>query len=142
MLDSMAKTGLEYGIKFAKGGQIGSTFNCHRLMELALDNDMQDVVIEEIFHLYFELTATIACNEVLAIAAHKTGLFNSKEEARAWLETDELAARTRRRISLAGKMKVAAVPYFVIDNTYALSGAQPAEVFEQVFAKLGLLPPS
>jgi predicted DsbA family dithiol-disulfide isomerase len=48
----------------------------------------------------------------------------------------EIATAVQQQIAHSQKIGVTGVPYFIINNKYAISGAQPSSVFLETFNKL------
>ncbi len=59
----------------------------------------------------------------------------SEDEARALLEDDNERETTRELAAEAAAEGIQGVPFFVFDGRFAVSGAQPLEVFEQAIRK-------
>jgi predicted DsbA family dithiol-disulfide isomerase len=60
------------------------------------------------------------------------------DAARATLSTNAYADEVNAEIREAAMLGCTGVPFFVIDRRYAVSGAQPAEVFLQVLERAGM----
>ena len=65
--------------------------------------------------------------DTLVTLADEVGV--SKEEARAVLNSNHYADEVNAEISEASQIGVRGVPFFVFDRKYAISGAQPEEIF-------------
>lgn len=52
------------------------------------------------------------------------------------LASDAFADEVRRDERLAGEIGVRGVPFFVLDEKYAVSGAQPLEVFQKALQQV------
>ena len=70
---------------------------------------------------------------MLARIADETGL--DPERTRSVLAGDEFADAVEADIRQAVAYGATGVPFFVIDDRYGISGAQPVEVFQQVLAR-------
>jgi predicted DsbA family dithiol-disulfide isomerase len=68
----------------------------------------------------------IADRDVLVRLAVDAGLSNG--EAAAVLESDAYATEVRAEENLAFDLGISAVPFFVIDRTFGVPGAQPPDV--------------
>jgi len=101
-----------------------NTFQAHRLIWFAGQHGRQDAVVEALFKGYFEEGADIGAPAILAGLAASAGL-----DAGRFLETDQGIADVKAEETAAHRLGIRAVPYFVFDNTYGLSGAQPVDVF-------------
>jgi predicted DsbA family dithiol-disulfide isomerase len=94
----------------------------HRLIWLAPD-DRKAAVLDGLHRAYFNEGKNIADREVLADVAAAVGMDRAETIRR--LRTDEGVAETEAAIEDAYRLGVTGVPFFVFDNRYALSGAQP-----------------
>ena len=119
-----AAEGLEYHLDQAKRG---NTFNAHRLVQLAAERGVQGAVAERLMHAYFTEGQPIGDAETLARLVAEAGL--SADEARATLAGDDYADAVRADERRAAMLGIHGVPFLVIDERYAVSGAQPTEVF-------------
>ncbi|KAG9105185.1 hypothetical protein FRC07_009523 [Ceratobasidium sp. 392] len=97
--------------------------------------DAQQAILTEILKGYHELEEDIGDPEVLAGYAEKTGVM-SRPETLEFLASDELKKEVAEGIEEAREMGVTGVPFTVINDTWAISGGQPSEVFYQVFERL------
>ena len=109
-----------------------NTVDSHRLIDYAAERGAQDAVVEALFRAYFESGADIGDRTALAEIAEACGLDGAA--ARAWLDGDSGAEQVRDRDRRFRAMGIQGVPFFIVDGRYAVSGAQDAEVFRQVFA--------
>ena len=63
-------------------------------------------------------------------------LIATEDEIKEALQSDDFGMDVTRDMMMASQMGISGVPFFVIDQKYAISGAQPVEAFLQVFEKL------
>jgi len=139
IMRSMAETGKSVGINFSYGGAIGNSINSHRLTRYVQRHhpDRENDIINALFSAYFENEKDIADIGVLADIAKSIGL--DRDAIFKFLQGDELRDEVLHEIEEAYDMNVSGVPYFIIDNQYALSGAQEPSAFLSVFKKLGVV---
>lgn len=123
--------GLEYDFDNMRPA---NTFNAHRLAKLAEQERLGDEMAEELLHAYFVEAERIGTEDVLLEIAEKVGV--SKERAKTMLASDEFSEDVKADIAEAGQIGVQGVPFFVINRKYAISGAQPAEAFEDALRKV------
>jgi predicted DsbA family dithiol-disulfide isomerase len=71
---------------------------------------------------------------VLIESAMAVGL--DPERAKAIIEGQEFASEVRGARALLQQQGVSGVPFVVINNKYAIEGAQPPEAFEQAFRQI------
>lgn len=111
-----------------------NTFDAHRLMHYAATQGKMDVMSEILFKALFTDSVNLADKEILLNLAEQAGL--DRQEAADVLDSERYADRVREDEILANQLKVTSVPFFVFDNKYAVSGAQPVSVFSDVLAKV------
>lgn len=85
-------------------------------------------------HAYFTDGELISDYSTLKRLATEVGL--DLEEVEELLLTNRYAKRVRDDEELAEKIGVSGVPFFVFNEKYAISGAQPKEVFQEVLEKV------
>lgn len=119
-----AEEGLEYHLDRA---QHGNTFDAHRLIHLAAKHRLQDVVKERLMRAYFTDGLPIGEPDTLAEIAVAVGL--DAQEVRSMLDGDAYADDVRTDERRAAMLGITGVPFFVFDSRYAVSGAQPADLF-------------
>lgn len=119
-----AQEGLEYHLD--KTYSINS-LDAHRVLHLALEKGLQGEMKERIQWAYFTEGLLLSDVEVLVTLAEEVGLDGA--EVRAMLATDEHVADVQADIRRAQMIGVQGVPFFLVDERYAVSGAQPAELF-------------
>jgi predicted DsbA family dithiol-disulfide isomerase len=115
--------GLEYHLDRV---QAGNTFDAHRLIHLAASHDLGDAMKERLLAAYFTEGRAIGDRSTLAALAVEVGL--DPTEVAQVLEGDEFAADVRNDEARAVALGASGVPFFVIDEAYGVSGAQPVEV--------------
>jgi predicted DsbA family dithiol-disulfide isomerase len=70
---------------------------------------------------------------VLSSLAQKLGI--DKEETLKTLSSDEFDKDVNQDISEGRNNGVSGVPFFILNGKYAVSGAQPAELFEEALTQ-------
>ena len=135
MQRNIATMAAEEGIQFNwENANSGNTFNAHRIIHLAQSKGLGSEAKEAFFYSYMIQGLPIGERETIEDVAARIGLnpvevedvLNSEEYA-DFVKFDEEVARDQ--------LKVTGVPFFVFDQRIALAGAQPREVFLQVFEK-------
>lgn len=125
------ESGLEYD--FDKTIPANS-FKAHRLLHLAKKQGVQNEVKEFLLKGYFTDGKNIDDEAYLIETAKKFEL--SEEEVRNALKSDAIDKEVREDIERARKLGIQGVPFFVLNQKYALSGAQPVEVFVEALEKV------
>lgn len=104
-----------------------NTFDAHRLSHYAKTEGKMNELSERLLKAYFVEAMNISDYEVLTKLAEEVGLNGAK--ALEVLETGRYGAEVRKDEEEASKLNITGVPYFVFNRKYAVSGAQPIEVF-------------
>lgn len=112
---------------FEKIARTPNTFAAHRLIWLGEREGCQDAVVDALFRGYFEEGADIGSIAVLVQLAAQAGL--PDESVERLLRSDEGTAEVKAEESAGHQLGIRGVPYFVLDGTYAISGAQPVDIF-------------
>ncbi|MFK3667512.1 DsbA family oxidoreductase [Ochrobactrum teleogrylli] len=105
-----------------------NTLDAHRLIHWAAQAapDTQNKLVGTLFSLYFEQGQDIGDHEVLIDAAASVSM-DAAVVARL-LQSDADKATIREEIDTANRIGVRGVPCFIIDQKYAVMGAQNADV--------------
>lgn len=124
--EQVAAAGASEGISFAfeRMRKTPNTFWAHRLIWYAGEHDRQNAVVDALFKGYFEQGADIGSPAVLTDLAASAGL-----DAAQFLQTDEGAANVIAEEAAGRRLGIRAVPYFLLNKSYGISGAQPVDVF-------------
>ncbi len=118
------EVGLEYDLENAV---LGSSFDAHRLIQFAKINGKGDAAEERLFQAFFMRGEHIADHETLKRIAVEIGL--DAKEVDAVLATDAFTEAVHADEYEAQLIGVRGVPFFVLDNKYAVSGAQASDHF-------------
>jgi predicted DsbA family dithiol-disulfide isomerase len=131
--DRIAAVGREVGIPFAfdRIKRTPNTILAHRLIRYSTREHHQDEMVETLFRAYFTEGEDIGNPETLARLAGTAGLDPSLIEV--YLQGAEDDDTIRAEDAFARQIGISGVPCFIIDRQYAISGAQPAEAFLEVF---------
>ncbi|KYH07266.1 disulfide bond formation protein DsbA [Chryseobacterium cucumeris] len=129
MLGQVTQMGKGAGIDFNfEKTLITNTFSAHKLLHLAKKHNRSNEMEETLFIAHFIDGKNVGDIEVLVDLAESLGI--DKEEARQAVTTDQLDYEVNQDIQEARNNGISGVPFFVLNGKYAVSGAQPAEVFE------------
>jgi predicted DsbA family dithiol-disulfide isomerase len=121
-----AEAGLEYHLDHALAT---NTMAAHRLLHHAAAHGRQHALAVRLFEASFTEGRHVGDHEVLADLAADVGL--DRAAALAVVSGDAHADDVADDIRQAREIGVTGVPFFVFAQKYAVSGAQPVEVFER-----------
>jgi len=137
IVEHMKETGKQLGINFSYGGNTGSTLQSHRLIEYAAKHGKQDALVNQLFKAYFEDEKDITLTDVLTEAAVAAGL--EQEPVKNFLDNSDLYTEdVKQKMQQNAEMGITGVPFFIVGNKYAVSGAQTEDVFLDIFKRLGV----
>ncbi len=133
MEEQVLAAGAEEHIDFAfdKIARTPNTLLAHRLIWHAGQQGCQNAMVDSLFKGYFEEGADIGSPSVLAQLAERIGL-----KAEPFLEGQDGTEEVKAEESTGHRLGIRSVPYFLLNGTYALSGAQPPDRFISVFKKV------
>ena len=108
-----------------------NSFYSHMLIEMSKEQNLQNKIAESLFDAFFikginignlsELTNIAISNN---IKNFNEDLFKNRKDLRNTVQTSDENSRSKG---------VSGVPFFIINNNYAISGAQESEVFKKIF---------
>ncbi len=131
MVEQVAEVASQLGLRFDHAdAPHTATVDAHRLLHHALATggpQLQARLKEALFEAYFGRAESMADHEVLSAAAAAVGL--DRERALEVLAGGEHSEAVRADLAQARAYGISGVPFFVVDRKYAVSGAQPVEVF-------------
>jgi predicted DsbA family dithiol-disulfide isomerase len=81
---------------------------------------------------YFEKKKSLFTRADLIAIAAEVGI--TADQVNQVLDSDQYSDQVRADQELARQYGASGVPFFVIDNKYGISGAQPQEAFDQTLA--------
>ncbi|MED3662244.1 DsbA family oxidoreductase [Ureibacillus sp. FSL K6-8385] len=111
-----------------------NTLKAHRLAKWAYSKGKGAEFSERVFHAYFMEGKPIGKQDVLIRLAEEAGL--DGKEAEEVLNNGQFSKEVEKDIRQAQIYGIRGVPFFVFENKYGISGAQPQEVFEQTIKKV------
>lgn len=120
------EVGLNYDFDAMK---LGNTFKAHRLAKFAATVNLEKEMNERLLKAHFEEGVQLGNAEELVKLAKEVGI--EENTVREFLADDQFATDVLSDIQKASELGIQGVPFFVINDKYAISGAQPAETFEQ-----------
>lgn len=111
-----------------------NTFDAHRLTMYAKTQGLMNEMTERILRAHFTESQHIGDHQTLTDLAEEVGL--NREAVEKLLAGDEMADEVRADEQTARQYGITAVPFFLINKKYALTGAQPTEAFVQALKKI------
>jgi predicted DsbA family dithiol-disulfide isomerase len=123
MTELAAGVGLEYHLDNVRPG---NTFDAHRLIHLAGTHGLGGAMKERLLAAYFTEGRSVGDRSTLATLAEEVGL--DRAEVDEALAGEAFGPEVRADESRATALGASGVPFFVIDETFGVAGAQGADV--------------
>jgi predicted DsbA family dithiol-disulfide isomerase len=115
-----------------------NTRDAHRIIRYAKEEGKQAAANEAFLKAYFEEGIDLSKNENLLTVAVKAGLNETKVSS--LLASDEGFVEVELEEKMNYQRGISGVPYFIINNTYGVSGAQATDVFKQALLEIAKAP--
>ena len=129
----VAARGAELGLELRfERALVANTRDAHRLLHLARAHDLQHALARRLFRAYFTDGLDLGDHDVLVDLATEVGL--ERDHVAQVLAGSAHADDVDADIAWARRLGISGVPFFVLDGKYAVSGAQPPELFDQALA--------
>jgi predicted DsbA family dithiol-disulfide isomerase len=135
--DQITQMGADLGFEFnfTEGQMILNTFNAHQLLHWAGESsDLQTELKMALLTAYFTQGRDVSSHDVLLQIVGEVGL--DADHAGKLLSDQVYAGDVRALQQQWRQLGVTAVPTFIIDEKYMISGGQPPEVFVQSLRKM------
>jgi len=119
---------------FDQGQVRVTTLPAHRLLWLAGREGVQAAVGEALFQAHFVEGRNLADTQTLIAAAAAGGI--PAERVSALLAGEEGLQEIQAQLAQAQALGIQSVPTFVVNDRYAIQGAQPPEAFAQALRQI------
>jgi predicted DsbA family dithiol-disulfide isomerase len=129
----LVAVGQSEGIPFAfeRIERTPNTLDAHRLIGLAEKEGIQDAAVEALFRAYFTEGRDISNPRTLLDVVAEAGLNRGKAEV--MLNGEDGLEAIQEADQLSRRFRVEGVPFFIVNGTLTLSGAQPPDAFLEAF---------
>lgn len=136
MTDRLTEVGTEEGITFNFGDEwlAVNTLPLHQLLHVAGSEGFKADLKERFLKAYFDENLHLNQTDVLVDIMKEFGW--EPEKTNKVLGDDRITYVVTQEIAHYQQLGVNAVPFFIINEHYGISGAQPPSVFLEVFDKV------
>jgi predicted DsbA family dithiol-disulfide isomerase len=136
MTDRLTNVGAELDIEFNFGENwlAVNTLPLHQLLHVAGEEGFKSQLKERFLYAYFTENLQLNATKVLIAIMEEFGWDAKKTEE--VLSDDTIAYAVKQEIAHYQNLGVSGVPFFIINNKYAISGAQPSSVFLKAFKEV------
>jgi predicted DsbA family dithiol-disulfide isomerase len=114
--------------------KFSSTIPAHHAFQYAKEQGKGNEFFERFYKAHFEEGELLSDNETISRLAEEVGVDSGK--ALASTQNQSYTQKVNQDIQEAGQVGVQGVPFYVFNNKYGVSGAQPVEQFEQVLEQV------
>ncbi len=128
----LSQMAASFGLPFISTKRIYNTRLAHEATEYARDHGRHVEFHRAVFQKVYGKGEDISKWDVLRAAAEEAGL--DPDEMQREVDAGKYKARVEEEVKRAYRMGVSGVPTYVINNKYALVGAQPYDVFKRALA--------
>ena len=132
--ERIRESGRAVGFTFGPRPHVWNTFAAHRVLHWAKLEGRGLDLKRSLLKAYHGEGRNPASPDVLQECATAVGLDGTR--ARAVAEGDEFGAEVREREMSWQRAGVGGVPFVVVNDKYAIEGAQPPEAFEQALRQI------
>lgn len=138
--DQMITIAGDLGLNFEKMQErfTCNTFDAHRLVKWADEQGKQTEMKQALFEAYFGRAEDVSDHKVLLGCVERLGLDSAR--AREILNSDEYAKAVREDEATYQQAGVSAVPAFIVNGKYLISGAQEPDTLVEAFEEIGAKP--
>ena len=123
-----------YGMEFRSTERIYNTRLAHEATEYAREHSKGNEFHKVIFRKVYVEGADPSQWDVLRSAAQEVGL--DGDEMRRNVESEKYKLNVEEQVKWAYQIGVQGVPTYVVNDRYAIVGAQPYEVFKQALVQI------
>lgn len=125
---------LDFDFNFKDESRMRNSFDAHRLLHWAQLKGKQAELKMALFVEHFTNNLDVSNHEVLAKVAEQVGL--DENNALKVLTNQEFSEEVRQQQAIWQQNGISSVPTVIVNNKYAISGGQPAEVFKQALEEI------
>lgn len=125
---------LDFDFNFTDESRIRNSFDAHRLLHWAGLEGKQAELKAALFKAHFSHNQNINDYSTLAHLAASVNL--DPAAAKGILENGHFAEEVREQEALWQQNGISSVPTVIINNKYAISGGQPADVFKNAIEEI------
>lgn len=135
MLEQVSQMAQQSGVDINfENAKLSSTVDAHRVFQFAKKEAKGLAFFKRFYAAHFTDGELLSDIDAVVRLAEEVGL--DGKDVRAIFESDDFKAEVEGDLSQAQQIGIQGVPFFVFNNKYAVSGAQPPEVFSQVLQQV------
>ncbi len=134
MVDRVISMAKDVGLHYNYDAIVNTnTLDAHRLSHYAKKFNKDKEIVEELFRAHFIEGLDIGDIDVLGKLGDRVGL--DSEDIKNVLKSEEFISEVDTDKYMASQYEITSVPFFIFNDKYAISGAQPPEAFLDTMKK-------
>lgn len=134
-LKQQAETAKESGVVMNHDiAKPANTFDGHRAFQYAKENAKGTEFFKRFYAAHFTDGEVLSDTDTIVRISEEIGL--NGEEVRGVVENGLNTDKVQQDISQARQLGVQGVPFFMVNDKYSISGAQPVELFQQALNQI------
>ena len=114
--------------------KIANTFATHRAFQYAKEHGKGTEFFKRFYAAHFTDGEVLSDTDTIVRISEEIGL--NGEEVRSIIENKDKTNKVQQDISEAQHLGVQGVPFFLVNDKYSISGAQPVELFRQALTQI------
>jgi protein disulfide-isomerase len=131
MMGNVESMGREAGLTLnLSSTQVYNTLPCHLVLQYAKSKGLGDAMKHTLLERHFVRNQNLSEVSNLNQALKEIGIMDM--DASSILSNEQWMSKVEDDLYTAQQFNIRGVPFFVFDHKYALSGAQPVDVFVRV----------
>lgn len=131
VIETGEKAGVEINYDIAK---LTNTLHAHRVFQYAKEQDKGTEYFKALYDAHFTNGEVLNDEDTLVCLSESVGL--DGETVRDIVNSDKYEQDVNVDISQASSLGVQGVPFFLVNDKYSISGAQPVELFQEALEKI------
>lgn len=114
--------------------KIANTFDGHRAFQYAKEQGRGTDFFKRFYSAHFTEGEVLSDTDTIVRISEEIGL--DGDAVRSVVENEENTDKIQQDISQAQQLGVQGVPFFLVNDKYSISGAQPVELFQQALNQI------
>lgn len=114
--------------------KIANTFDGHRAFQYAKEQGRGTDFFKRFYSAHFTEGEVLSDTDTIVRISEEIGL--DGDAVRSVVENEENTGKIQQDISQAQQLGVQGVPFFLVNDKYSISGAQPVELFQQALNQI------
>lgn len=129
--ETAEKAGVEINYETAK---LTNTLDAHRVFQYAKEQGKGTEFFKALYDAHFTNGEVLNDEDTLARLSESVGL--NGDTVREIVNSDQYSQDVNVDISQASSLGIQGVPFFLVNDIYSISGAQPVELFQEALEKI------